>query len=137
MPRTTPDLVKGIVDTSADDALDLMPFIEAANVLVTKVCLPHYNETTDASQLELIERWLAAHHYCILSPRESFEGAGAVQANYESKVDLGLDVTRYGQTAMRFDTSGALAALNNAMKKAATTLPAVRQPKRWKWLGTE
>jgi len=102
--RTTQVAVEAIV--SNDDSTDLTPFIEAANSMVDACCLTA--GYTDA-KLELIERWLSAHFFCILAPRASEEAAGAVRERFESKVDLGLDVTRYGQQAKRLDTAGGLA----------------------------
>jgi hypothetical protein len=131
MPRTTPELVGQIVTVRAGD--DLTAAILTANVLVTKVCGASDYE---ADQFELIERWLAAHFYVIWRPRSYRERAGPVAQEFEPiKVDLGLDVTKYGQTAMRLDTDGSLAALNNRQKKllsgaGATTVQTV-------WVGTE
>jgi len=98
--------IDGTVITSDDD---MAPFIEVANSLVTDVCSD--SSYTDA-KLELIERWLSAHFYAIRDPRAVSEHAGPVGATFESRVDLGFNVTRYGQQAMRIDTAGGLAALD-------------------------
>lgn len=136
MPRTTAPQVKGIIETDATiivvDA-DLDPFIEVANELVTEKCTgdagpdPAYT----ATRLELIERWLAAHFYAIRDPRTTNEKAGPVGAAYESKVDLGLDLTRYGQQAKILDTNGGLATLDQATKDGK------RRTVGASWLGTE
>lgn len=116
MPRTTSDLVKGICEV--DVSIDLTPFITAANALVTEACVP---AGYDANRLELIETWLAAHFYSIRDPRTIMEKAGEVFEQYENKVALGLNITRYGQQAMLLDTSHALAALSNINQKALLT----------------
>lgn len=126
MPRTTSDLVKGIISVRAGD--DLSPFIAVANELVTEECVPvkKADGTTpwhSDTRLELIERWLSAHFYAVMRPRAVSEGAGTVQQTTESKVDLGLRVTKYGQQALELDTSGALAALDNALKTVKKRLP--------------
>lgn len=116
MPRTSSTAVQGIIEV--DEDADLTPFIETANALVTEVCVP---AGYDAARLELIERWLAAHFYAVLAPRAIVEqvgsAGGGVREQYESKVDLGLSITRYGQQAMMLDTTGGLAALNQATIK--------------------
>jgi len=69
-----------------------------------------------SSRLELIERWLAAHFYCILDARSRRERISSLTYESQTKVDLGLDVTHYGQQAKRLDTAGGLAALDARMK---------------------
>jgi hypothetical protein len=108
--RTTPALVAGIIEADATIGLD--PFIFTASELVTEVCaIAGYT----VERLELIERWLSAHFYAIRDPRTTNEKAGSVGATYESKVDLNLALTRYGQQAMVLDTKGGLAQLNIVM----------------------
>lgn len=118
--RTTAVLVAGIIEVDA--SIDLIPFITAANALVTEVCT-----TLDETRLELVERWLSAHFYTNRDPRITAERAGPVSANYQSAVALNLATSHYGQTAMLLDTSGALALLNKATatRKASVV-----------WLGT-
>ena len=113
MSRTTAESVQAIIDV--EDGKDLTPFIEIANQLVTDRCssVSEY----DDDKLELIERWLSAHFYTIYDPRSVREKAGSVSVEYQSKVDLGFDTSHYGQMAMRIDTAGGLAALNETTKK--------------------
>lgn len=135
MSRTSSVNVKTIIEV--DDDVDLTPFITAATALVTKFCADFEysaDPTANSDHLELIERWLAAHFYTNLHPRATLEQA-RVQAQYQSKVDLRLNTSHYGQTAMLLDFSGALAAYNNGLgtvsespKKIAVGIA---------WLGTE
>lgn len=114
MPRTTDVLVKGVIEVDTLAVPDLTPFIVVANELVTEICVPAgYAD----SRLELIETWLAAHFYAIRDPRLTSETVGPLSQSIESRVDLGLDVTRYGQMAKRLDTAGGLALLDERMKK--------------------
>ena len=114
MARTTYTAVGKIIEIdSSFSETDFDPFIEAANALVTEVCS---TDDYDTTRLELIERWLSAHFYAIRVPRETDEKAGSVSAKYQSKVDLGFDVTHYGQMALRLDTAGGLAAINAEAK---------------------
>lgn len=127
--RTTPELIAQIIEV--DEEIDLDAFILSANELVTEICEPA-GYTDD--RLELIERWLAAHFYCMNDPRASFEKAGRVSTSYESKPDLGFNLSKYGQMAMRLDTSGGLAALDrktNSMKGNSVGTPRVY------WLGKD
>lgn len=113
MTRTTADNVKGIIEVDEDNIPDLSPFIDSANELVTECC---GSAGYTATRLELIERWLAAHFYAIRDPRAVSETAGPVSARYQSKVDIGLHVTHYGQHALALDTEGGLAALNRRIQ---------------------
>ena len=125
MARTTDAAVKLIIEVDTNIALD--SFIEAANALVTELCADYY----DATRLELIERWLSAHFYTVRDMRAEMEKADDVTQKLQSKVDLGFDTSHYDQMAMRLDTEGLLAGLNERIKagKAASIT--------FSWLGTE
>lgn len=115
--RTTDGAVEGIVEV--DSTIPVDPFIEVANALVTEVCASVLNDSNqpyyDSTRLELIERWLSAHFYCIRDPRTTLESAGfGVSEQFESKVNYGFNITRYGQMALRLDTAGGLAKLDRA-----------------------
>lgn len=128
--RTTSEAVAEIIEV--DVLISLDPFIAVASALVDEVC--ETNEDADYSEerLELIERWLAAHFYTNRDPRAVTERAGPVSATYQSKVDLNLSTSHYGQTAMTLDTAGGLAALNQKIIKGygSRTVEVT-------WLGTE
>lgn len=126
MARTTEASVKGIIEV--DEDISLTPFIEIANALVTEHCS---TDDYDAVRLELIERWLAAHCYTIRDMRVEAEGAAGMKEKKQSKIDLGFDTSHYGQTAMRLDTEGGLATLNEKTKKGGGISVGVS------WLGTE
>jgi hypothetical protein len=154
--RTTIVLVEAILDGVAPGT-DMTPYIDAANELVSEKCatvFPGVMEQLDSAglpiytpesggfvysdhRLELIERWLGAHFYAIFDPRSVVEKAGSVLQQIQSRVDLGLNLTHYGQTAMRLDTQGALAVMNNGMNKYAK-MPAalVQAPIGLGYLGT-
>lgn len=136
--RTTPSLVEKIF--ALDPAImDITPFIDTANELVTECC--SWYEFSDG-RLELIERWLTAHFLSMLDPRTTREQAGpAAQDTFESKIDTGtgLRATRYGQQAILLDSSGSLAALDNTANQKDFRLPAPIQKKKHivgaLWLG--
>jgi hypothetical protein len=107
---TTPEAVAGIVQVDEDLWPDLDPPIEAASLLVTEVCgASGYSDYT----MGVIARWLAAHFYAVMDPQSTYEQAGSVSIKYESAVDLGLNLTRFGQQAMLLDYKGNLARLNS------------------------
>jgi hypothetical protein len=129
MPRTTGSLVASI--TEVDPTIDLVPFIEIAEAVVTRLLadLGVYS----AVDLELIERWLAAHFYHVRDPLTEAEGAAGLSEKYEGRTAEFLEATSYGQQAMVLDTSGRLAGWNNQMKKIRTVAPGQGQ---FRWLGT-
>lgn len=120
MPRTTSNLVAGIIEV--DGNISLVPFIAAASVLVDDIAEASGH---DAERLTLIETWLAAHFYTVRDPRTVQEKAGPVSATYQSAVALGLFTSHYGQTAMALDTSGLLQAQSQGKKRASVA-----------WVGT-
>jgi len=124
--RTTEEKVREIIET--DSSIKLEPFIQSASTLVDRCCADKdYTET----ELELIERWLAAHFYCIRDPRTSSESVGTVKEQYQYQVGLHLDVSVYGQTAMVLDYYGGLAALNKSIENGGTGTAWV------KWMGKD
>lgn len=127
MPRTNAALVREIIEV--EDGVSLSPFISAANILVTAKCAVHASYT--ALELMTIETWLAAHFYTVYDPRTVQEQARSVQATYQSKVDLGLDTSHYGQMAKRLDYKGGLAAMDNSLEEIVSRTVGL------KWLGKE
>ena len=120
MARVGESEVEAIIDY--DDLIDLTPFILVANQLVTELCTD--SDYADARLTE-IERWLSAHFYHIRDQHVASERAGEVGANYQYRVDLALNQTKYGQMAMILDTAGNLAQLNKRIidgKSATVTI---------------
>lgn len=107
-----------------DATISLTPFIETASALVDEIATESEH---DATRLELIERYLSAHFYTLRDPRPVQEAAGDVQVTYQSKVDLNLYTSHYGQHAMLLDTSGLLRKLSSGKKKTISVT----------WVGVE
>lgn len=131
-PRTTAILVRQVVDVPA--GTDLTPYIRMANLLTTGVCTYADNPYTDGfegSQMELIERLLAAHFARVSDPELSAAKAGTVAVGYNMKVDQGLAATRHGQDAMVLDYRGNLAAYNNTLKTKRKITVSIG------WMGTD
>lgn len=131
MARTTVDNVEAIIDI--DSGISLTPFIEVANALVTEVCASAVDSdgalVYDSTRLELIERWLAAHFYHIRDPKPSRDEVDEIQVTYRSIVKIGFNNTHYGQMAMRIDTNGGLARLDNSIASGSSTTVSLS------WLG--
>lgn len=138
--RTNEDLVGEVIEVNA--AISVDPFILAASSLVDVIAQAiaddpdSYPESstegmTWEERLELIETWLAAHFYAVRDPRRTQEGVGSVQEQFQSKVDLGLNVTHYGQQAMLLDTTGTLRAMATGSVAATARRAGVY------WVGTE
>lgn len=123
--RTTSDLVKGVLLADWGDGNDLTPFIAAASALVDRVnsCAALKKYTLSSAELELIERWLAAHIYVQSDQNERSKGAGKGSANFQGSTGMQIDGSKYGQTAQLLDTSGCL------------TNIAKRQVASFGWLG--
>lgn len=129
MSRVTAVELRKIIEV---DALfrdtQLIPFMEMSHELVDELCLDSgYTE----ARLTKIETWLAAHFYAIRDPRSTQESAG-VSAQYESRVDLNLALTRYGQQVLLLDTGGNFAALNIQARDGKN-----KGYVQTTWLGTE
>lgn len=120
--RTTDEAVAGIIEVDSSILLD--PFIETAANLVDRVAAA--DSTVSSATLELIERYLSAHFYTLRDPRPTSERAGPVGASYQSRVDLGLKTSHYGQMAITLDPTGVLKALSEGTRRAGVT-----------WLGVE
>lgn len=112
MARTTTTAVEAILEETPTKTLT--SFINTANKMVTKHCSGVTDYTSD--DLEEIERYLAAHFYHVAVTRADAERAGRVSETKRSRIDLGLDLTHYGQQAMLLDWAGGLAALNKRIK---------------------
>ena len=115
--RVTPNEVKTIIDTDLDN---LVPFINAANMLVDKMLADE--DEMDENQKKQIELWLSAHFVAIRDPVLQREKIGDAQADYwlgTVEGAKGLLMTPYGQMACTLDTSGRL---STASKRRAEVL---------------
>jgi hypothetical protein len=111
--RVTAEEVKAIIQDAATDMAGdtLAPFIMMATKLTDRVVAADEAEELDEEMEKEIERLLAAHFSCIKYVRNSDEKAGTVGESKMYKVDLGLNVTLYGQQAIVLDPTGVLAAI--------------------------
>jgi len=65
------------------------------------------------ARLELVERYIAAHLITVLTERGGFSSSEVDNSKdtYGIKAGMGLAMTRYGQMAIGFDTTGTLKAM--------------------------
>lgn len=107
--RTTSAAVAAIIETDPEIE-NVAPFLETANALINRLLVPLgvYSEL----ELELIERWMAAHFYAIRDPRIASEGLRGLTTSFQHQVGLNLQVTTYGQQACILDTTGTLGKYN-------------------------
>lgn len=124
--RTTDAEVEAIVEV--EDDIALIPFIAAANQLVTELCVD--SDYSDA-RLTMIETWMSAHFYKIRDQAVADEKAGDVGVSYQYKIDLVLFETTYGQMAMALDTAGNLAQLSKRIEEGESASVSIG------WLGKD
>lgn len=130
MPRTDSSSVQGILLENYDGSSSLSPFIAAAGALTDKVSSNDSDGILDATDLELIERWLSAHFYAAgpdMLPQS--KGTGRANASFQGQTGMFLKSTYYGQMAMLLDTTGYLGVLQQDAERGRGVASA-------SWLGT-
>ena len=115
MARVTDAELRAIIDVEAER--DLSPFIIMAALLVDEDLA---GSSLSTARLKQIELYLAAHYTALTVERGSLavSKAGDALESYKGNFTEGLNLTRYGQTAINLDTSGKLAALATTKKPA-------------------
>jgi hypothetical protein len=109
MARVIAEDVNAIFDNQ--DSIEVTPFIDAANALVTEIL---GSSALTTAHLKEIERWLAAHFIAVRDPRFSRVKIGGAEATFQGRYGLGLEHTSYGQQVLALDTTGKLANLAKA-----------------------
>lgn len=112
-PRTTASAVKGVLGDDYDSAnggRSLVPFIDAANLVVTRVatCATAKGKTLTTAELEMIERWLAAHLYTKSDPTYSSRSTAAASGSFIRNPEV---PEPYKDGAISVDYSGCLASI--------------------------
>jgi hypothetical protein len=120
MARVTDDMVREIMEVDPT-ITSYTPFITVASSIVDKIAIK--DATIQESELTEIERWLSAHFVAIRDMRSDSEKAGSVSVKYQYKLEIGFDVTLYGQMAKRLDISGYLAKLDQDAKNGGPITP--------------
>lgn len=119
MARATDADVRALVEID-DDVLTL-PFITSASAVMSE-----YLSDTEMSETMLtqIEIFLAAHFAVLAAEKGGLrqESVGGIIESYQAGATLfqGFSSTRFGQTAMALDTSGALTRMSKGSAGNAT-----------------
>jgi hypothetical protein len=110
-PGTIPDRVKSIIRVRV--GVDLSEYVTSAAMLITGLLQPAgYTQ----SEMEVLHVWLTAHLYEVDFQRKFRQKIGKSEEMPETKVGLGLDLTRPGQQVKVFDYKNALAPLDDSNK---------------------
>lgn len=121
--RTTAAKVKSILldDFDSVDEPSLTAFIETACVMVNRVetCAITRGKSLTVAELELVERWLAAHCYAMSDQPLSSKSTEGASGNFQGQTGMYLEATKYGQMAMKIDWSGCLEAIAKPERKVA------------------
>lgn len=124
--RTTTWAVQAILlndfgETYTGGFPDLDPFILTASVIVDRVrtCAVSKSVTLTAVELELIERWLAAHCYALSDQPYASKSESGGGGAFQGQTGMALDATKYGQQAQVLDYSGCLRAIGRRQTASA------------------
>ena len=125
MARTTESAVQGVLMSDWDGSTDLdTPFIAAANLFVTRVraCASAKGITLSTDELEMIERYIAAHLYVMSDQNHASRTVNGVSETYQGQTGMRLEASKYGQTAMMLDPSGCAAGIGKGQRASMTWL---------------
>lgn len=128
MSRTNSSAVKALLlpgkDYDLDRAPSLTPFIDSASAIVSRVaaCAIAKGEPLSSSELELIERWAAAHLYVCSDQTYASKSTEGASASFHGQTGMHFESSRYGQTALSLDFSGCLSAITEKRVASAAWL---------------
>lgn len=129
MARTNAAAVQAILGGTAtgsnwNGTTSVDPFIATATVIVDRVetCAIADESPLTAAELELVERWLAAHCYQQFDKGYTQRSTLSASGSFEGQTGMYLESTRYGQMAMAVDPSGCLRAQNAGGRTVATAV---------------
>ena len=115
--RTTPDLVKGVLQGNYDGSADVAPYIRAASVILANVirCATRKGITIDEDTLTEIETWLAAHSYTVNDPLYKARGTLGASGSF-----VRANEGDFLRTAKMMDPSGCVESITSGQTKRAT-----------------
>jgi hypothetical protein len=116
MARTNSAAVQALLVSDYDtvNTPSLTPYIDTAASVIDDVvdCAARKGITMSDAKLELLERWMAAHFYCVMDKPYSSKSTSGASGSFHGQTAQGFSATLYGQQAMRIDTSGCLYAID-------------------------
>jgi len=101
--RTNSAAVVGILLENYDGTSVLTPFIDTACSLVNRISTKDTAGELTSTDLELIERYLAAHYYTLADPLYVSKSTGGASGSFRDR--------SYYEAAKALDSTGLLAAL--------------------------
>lgn len=118
MARTTESDVQTLLAGDYDGSTSLAPHVATATAIVDRVatCATAKGATLSSTELELVERWLAAHCYAMIDQPYQSKTTGRASAVFQGRTGMGFAATKYGQTALALDYSGCLANIGRARR---------------------
>lgn len=123
---TTPLAVQALLGPqNYDGSTDLNQFVVSAHSLcqgINTYASLKKIQPLMAGDLEIVERWLAAHLYCQNNPALSSLSTGGISQGFQGQSTLNLNNTRWGQMAIMLDTTGYLNSINNRATASLTWL---------------
>lgn len=139
MSRTTASAVESVLaaggDYDEERRPSLMPFIDTAAAITSRVqqCAARKGKALTLEELELVERWLAAHAYAQSDKPYTSKSTEGASASFSGQTGMGLDSTLYGQMALRVDPSGCLAAIDKRQQAGGFWLGRQARDQRAHW----
>lgn len=120
MARTSTTAVKNILrDVTTieggdyDGVTDVQQYIDAATLVVDRVvtCAVNKGLPLTAAELEMVERYLAAHFYAMSDQTYASRSTSGASGSFHGQTGMHLEATKYGQNAITIDPSGCLRAI--------------------------
>lgn len=102
--RVKAEDVRDIIDD--DNDINISPFVATANLLTTRLSEKDTESVLSAAMLLEIEKYLSAHFYEHRDPLAAEKQTGKASAAFQGKFGMGLESTKYGQTAIMLDETG-------------------------------
>lgn len=121
MSRTSSSSVQGVLLDDYNGTASLTPFIDTASAIVDRVstCSTERDYSLSATELELIERWLAAHFYVVSDQPYSSKQTERSRAEFQGQTGMYFEASKYGQTAISLDYSGCLSQISKRQRATA------------------
>jgi hypothetical protein len=122
--RTNARAVERLLGEDYTGKSDIHAAVKSAVALVDRlqVRARGVNRSLTVDELELIERWLAAHFYVMSDQVLATETVGGAGGSYQGTTGAGLRASKYGQSAVALDFSGCLQALASNRRAGAAYL---------------
>lgn len=115
MSCTIAKTVQDLLGRHYDPAVNLQPFIDAAELIVARVvtCAAKKGITLSAEEQATLTKYLAAHFYGSADQYYTARRTGRASGSFMGQSGLGLDGTLYGQNAKLLDPSRCLAGMDS------------------------